>query len=121
MTQQALRELVELAAALEKQIDAGDGAYPQDYHDTFGKLEAALPALERLLAGEQGWIACSERMPDCDMQDRSFGVEVLVHPHTERTAFYGCRQTKEPNFYKYGAVLSGITHWMPLPPAPTGG
>ena len=75
------------------------------------------------------WIknTASGKKPLCNMKRDSHGVQVLVWPHVQSgdgysaspTAFYGCRQTPEPLFYLYGAVLEPQpTHWMPLPAAP---
>jgi hypothetical protein len=75
---------------------------------------------------EMKWIRVDERLPKCSMVDNSFGVPVLVYPPykeggtSEMTQiFYGCRQSKEPNFYIFGRIHHGVTHWMPLPEAPT--
>lgn len=68
-----------------------------------------------------GWVSVEERLPDCDMKPGSWGVEVLVYPPIqagEHTAFYGCRCTDEPSFYKYGLTIGSVTHWRELPPAP---
>ncbi len=78
----------------------------------------------RELEAAQQWISVKDRLPECDMTPNSFGVQVLVWPPFEsdgcspmRIAFYGCRQTDEPNFYLFGRVFDP-THWMPTPPAP---
>lgn len=63
---EALKALVAHATELQKQLDEGDGAYPQDYHDIFGKLEAALPALERMLASQT--------------QSQTFGQDMVLVP-----------------------------------------
>lgn len=65
------------------------------------------------------WISVNDDLPKCDMTPNSFGVLVEIRPRylfcdadkPERFAYYGCRQTDKPNFYKYGAVIDGITHW----------
>jgi hypothetical protein len=71
------------------------------------------------------WISVKDRLPECDMSPDSFGVQVLIHPPVKEYgrsdspfAFYGCRVTDEPSFYLYGAVVNGVTHWMPLPDPP---
>lgn len=67
------------------------------------------------------WIKCSDKLPKADKKPGSFGVEVLIWPSPERgehTAFYGSRVSNTPGFYKYGAEIGGVTHWMPLPPPP---
>ena len=70
------------------------------------------------------WISVDERLPECSKDANSFGVGVLVYPpfqsdgYSEMTqAFYGCRQTDEPNFYIFGRVFYP-THWQPLPEPP---
>jgi hypothetical protein len=68
-----------------------------------------------------GWISVDDRLPKCSMKPDSLGVEVIVYPKPEKgesTAFFGCRLTAEPDFYKYGSRVGGVTHWMPLPPSP---
>lgn len=70
------------------------------------------------------WISVEDRLPECDLTPNSFGSQVLVYPPYDRdgyspmsVAFYGCRQTDEPNFYLFGKVFNP-THWMPLPEPP---
>lgn len=70
------------------------------------------------------WISVADRLPKCPRQPGAMGVEVLVYPRAaggEATAFYGRRVTAEPMFYRYGAVVCNVTHWMPLPAAPDAG
>lgn len=71
------------------------------------------------------WISVKDRLPKCSMKPNSFGVQVLIWPPYKQDgcsdvheAFYGCRQTDEPNFYLYGRLID-VTHWMPLPSAPS--
>lgn len=73
------------------------------------------------------WINVKDELPKLTRSQRkpnAFGVQVLIWPHfkTEGSspspyAFYGCRQTDEPNFYLYGRVID-VTHWAPLPGGP---
>jgi hypothetical protein len=72
-----------------------------------------------------GWISVKDRLPKCDLTPDSFGVPVLVYPAFTDSgssdmvqAFYGCRQTDEPNFYVFGRIFDP-THWMPMPAPPT--
>lgn len=64
------------------------------------------------------WISVEDELPECNMKPNSFGVQVLVWPHVEENKrvdlYYGCRVTDEPNFYMYGRVCHGVTHWQPL-------
>jgi len=69
-----------------------------------------------------GWISVDQRLPKCSRKPDSLGVEVLIWPPHEdgsRTAFYGRRQSREPNFYKYGALLGHVEFWRYPPPPPT--
>ena len=69
-----------------------------------------------------GWISVQDELPKCSKKPDSFGVEVLIWPPHEdgsRTAFYGRRQSREPNFYKYGALLGHVEFWRYPPPPPT--
>ena len=68
------------------------------------------------------WISVQDELPKCSKKPESFGVEVLIWPPHEdgsRTAFYGRRQSREPNFYKYGALLGHVEFWRYPPPPPT--
>lgn len=74
--------------------------------------------------GMAGWISVDERLPKCSRKPDSLGVEVLIWPPHEdgsRTAFYGRRQSTNPNFYKYGALLGHVQFWAypPAPPLPS--
>lgn len=69
------------------------------------------------------WISVDDRLPKHNKKIYSEGVEVLVWPRPNSatgvsTAFYGRRINAISSFYKYGAVIDGITHWMPLPEPP---
>lgn len=88
----------------------------------------AFPVYDQPVAAQAGqvavpaWISVDERLPECDMRPDSLGVEVIVYPKPEKgesTAFFGCRITAQPDFYKYGNRIGGVTHWMPLPAAPS--
>lgn len=67
------------------------------------------------------WTNTADGLPKCSHKPDSLGVEVLIWPPHEdgsRTAFYGRRQTREPNFYKYGAVLNNVQFWQYAPTPP---
>ncbi|MDN7433665.1 DUF551 domain-containing protein [Burkholderia multivorans] len=79
-------------------------------------------AARRTTPDREAWISVDEKLPACDRKAGTLGVEVLIYPAMEtgeRTAFFGRRISQKPMFYRYGAPVHGVTHWMPLPPAPT--
>lgn len=69
-------------------------------------------------APQAEWIDITKRKPKGGRP--GFGVEVLVWPRDfdSGTAFYGTRFSSRGCFYKYGARVEGVTHWMPLPEGP---
>lgn len=73
-------------------------------------------------AAASQWTHVDEGLPKCDLKPDSFGVEVLIHPphNGESTAYFGCRVTREPSFYKGGAVLRDVEFWMDVPAPPLG-
>lgn len=84
------------------------------------ELAAYVAALRTTLIRET-WISIDEKLPTCNRKAGSLGVEVLIYPAMEtgeRTAFFGRRISQKPTFYRYGAPVHGVTHWMPLPDAP---
>lgn len=74
------------------------------------------------------WVSIKDSFPPCSRDRDALGVEVLVWPRDllrgpeaiGGTAFYGRRATGRgyASFYKYGAVIDGITHWAYLPGGP---
>ena len=72
---------------------------------------------------KDGWIAMSKRPPAKGQRSNALGLEVLIWPRFggDATAYYGKRFSIEANFYKYGALILGVTHWMPLPKGPSRG
>ena len=68
-----------------------------------------------------GWTRVDEKLPPYNRKIGSHGVEVLIWPAMEsgeRTAFFGRRISQKPMFYRYGAPVHGVTHWMPVPDGP---
>lgn len=73
------------------------------------------------------WIPVSVRKPRCRME---FGTPVLIWPRNggvdyegygiDGFAYYGRRATpsSRPEFYLFGIVLLGVTHWQPMPEGP---
>ena len=72
-----------------------------------------------------GWIPVGMRKPYCPRSVDRSGTPVLIWPtnlvafQDTPLAYYGRRITGHPEFYYSGAVLFGVTHWMPLPKGPT--
>lgn len=67
---------------------------------------------------QDGWVACSERMPDGTQM-------ILAFSHGEIVAAYWNYVMCPLEYKKYraftylsGSRLEGVTHWMPLPPPP---
>ncbi|KWH34170.1 hypothetical protein WL99_06120 [Burkholderia cepacia] len=84
------------------------------------ELAAYVAALRTTLIRET-WISIDEKLPTCNRKAGSLGVEVLIYPAMEtgeRTAFFGRRISEKPMFYRYGAPVHGVTHWLPLPEDP---
>lgn len=59
----------------------------------------------------------TEQLPTCDLTPNSFGVAVLIKPSIDgdNRAFYGCRVSDEPRFYRYGKRLDGVRTWAFAP------
>ncbi len=82
----------------------------------------------------EGWVACSERMPEHQqvvlfwvsgwLPDADPGLGAFVNDDhgqwwndTTQTMGYG--DDRDPKrYYTKGANANGVTHWMPLPPPP---
>jgi len=68
------------------------------------------------------WISIKDAKPKYSRSKNSLGTPVLVWPRqglaNDGFAYYGKRLSDKPNFYLYGAVLDGITHWQPMPEGP---
>jgi hypothetical protein len=75
------------------------------------------------------WIPVSERKPYCSRDPDALGTPILVWPRLlpdadsvacmDGFAYYGRRASGQPAFYLHGAVIHGVTHWMPLPAGPS--
>lgn len=64
------------------------------------------------------WVSVMERLPE-NAKDSVDAQEYLVFPRDHGpTAFYGTRTSGKPEFYKYGAVIHGVTHYAALPAPP---
>ena len=67
------------------------------------------------------WIPVGKKKPYCARDRGALGTPVLVWPRkdTDGFAYYGRRATgNHAAFYLHGAVLEGVTHWMPMPKGP---
>jgi hypothetical protein len=72
------------------------------------------------------WIPVTEKKPRCSRNPEEFGTPVLIWPRgknrygedTGGFCYYGRRATGRPEFYLFGAVVPGVTHWMPMPAGP---
>ena len=73
------------------------------------------------------WIRVSERLPRCKRDVNSAGTPVLIWPRNpmfhesdaiDGFCYYGKRTTGYATFYLFGAEITGVTHWMPLPEPP---
>jgi len=76
---------------------------------------------------KNGWIDVKKEKPECSLDPDALGEPMLVwprnpntrtHSHVDGHADYGRRATGKPAFYKYGAEIRGVTHWMPMPNGP---
>ena len=73
-----------------------------------------------------GWLKVEMVKPECPRDPDAFGAPVLIwprNPHGNNSGidghcYYGRRATGKPAFYKYGAEILGVTHWMPMPNEP---
>ena len=72
------------------------------------------------------WLAVEMVKPECARDPNALGTPVLIWPLNPQRdmqgvdghAYYGRRATGKPAFYKYGAQIHGVTHWMPMPKPP---
>ncbi|WP_309601162.1 DUF551 domain-containing protein [Burkholderia multivorans] len=116
------REIFEAwATTLDLDLTLVAGDHYSDCNTDFAWL--AWQAARRTTPDREAWISVDEKLPACDRKAGTMGVEVLIYPAMEtgeRTAFFGRRISQKPMFYRYGAPVHGVTHWMPLPAAPNG-
>ena len=67
------------------------------------------------------WLPVKMVKPPCKRDPDAFGTPVLIWPRlgVDGFAYYGRRATgNHATFYLHGAVLEGVTHWMPMPKGP---
>ncbi len=74
-----------------------------------------------------GWLSVEMVKPRCSRDKDALGEPVLIWPRNPKGyehhgldghAYYGRRATGRPAFYKHGAEIHGVTHWMPMPKGP---
>lgn len=71
-----------------------------------------------------GWLDVNSVLPPCSRDENALGTPVLIWPRNpdnndiDGHAYYGRRATGRPAFYKHGARIHGVTHWMPMPKGP---
>jgi len=74
-----------------------------------------------------GWLKVGMVKPRCPRDPDALGEPVLIWPRNPQGeehsgvdghAYYGRRATGRPAFYKHGAEIRGVTHWMPMPKGP---
>ena len=74
-----------------------------------------------------GWLEVEMIKPKCPRDPDALGESVLIWPRNPQGdehsgvdghAYYGRRATGKPAFYKHGAEIHGVTHWMPMPKGP---
>lgn len=92
-------------------LSRGIAGLPMLYHFANAIESAALSAQSQAVGA--GWTDVALSLPSHDPKPGSFGVKVLIRPtiNEENWAFYGCRVMDKGSFYRYGAVLEGITEW----------
>lgn len=92
-----------------KPLDDVMGVLTQIDNMTAGLIRPAPPAAPSVPASQ--WIACSERMPDAGIEVLAFADEAMYLAVYEPKGWWWGR----------GHMLHRVTHWMPLPAAPSGG
>lgn len=122
MTAEQLADWLETIAC---QLDDAQSAEARNcgVEYTDGNLEraAALRDIAARLSGMAAdWTHVDSAEPSHNKRNESFGTEYFVHPSQpgERTAFYGRRLGGKAKWYRHGAPVTGVTHYMPLPAAP---
>ncbi|HIE4193447.1 MULTISPECIES: DUF551 domain-containing protein [Burkholderia] len=106
---------------LARMLQVLDAAHALKLARSFAERAALELAAGRTVADKEAWVCVDEKLPTCNRKAGSLGVEVLIWPAMEtgeRTAFFGRRISQKPMFYRYGAPVHGVTHWMPLPAEP---
>lgn len=64
----------------------------------------------------EGWIKCSDQMPE---NDERKPVAIYTGNYLGQGMFVASYDDNEFSDYWEGTEIKGVTHWMPLPAAPT--
>ena len=72
------------------------------------------------------WLSVKMVKPPCPRSKDALGTPVLIWPRNpcglfsgvDGFCYYGKRATGRPEFYLYGAVIHGITHFQLMPKGP---
>ncbi|MGQ6389025.1 DUF551 domain-containing protein, partial [Serratia sp. IR-2025] len=111
--------------ALANDIDSDDHPLLWSYNNGWNACRAAMLAQPvssgyklNSPANQDGWVACRERMPD---SDETKPIAIYTGKCLGQGMFVATYD--EDGFFDYweGGEIIGVTHWMPLPPAPEGG
>ncbi|HBA6507992.1 TPA: DUF551 domain-containing protein [Escherichia coli] len=83
--------------------------------------EALKVAMRNYPVTPDGWISCSERMPEIRQTVigwNGYAVRQCVYTRNE---YAKTQKGREPRFETLTGIWHGVTHWMPLPEPPQGG
>ena len=98
-------------AAMEATRDEIPFGLDEDDSNTLAAMRIALASLE----AEDGWVACSDRMPD----ETQPVITVSEGGVVQRTVYQFCEGVWSDWYDLYDDVSAdSFTHWMPLPAAP---
>ncbi|HGM6984060.1 TPA: DUF551 domain-containing protein [Serratia marcescens] len=110
-------EIIDNLAMLIRLVAEGDQVIGFTPPDTCRAAMLAQPVSQDYKLPE-GWIACSERMPD---NDETKPIAIYTGKCLGQGMFVATYD--EDGFFDYweGGEIIGVTHWMSLPVAPEGG
>lgn len=99
-------------------MDCDKGFYSQ-YDHAHRRMVYTTPPANSLVVPE-GWIKCSDRMPESSTDVSLFHPEIGVF---NGYCWRGLFRDKKPEFFSNSGehedgLKPGVTHWMPLPAAP---
>ncbi|HFU3070555.1 TPA: DUF551 domain-containing protein [Escherichia coli] len=82
------------------------------------ELQKHRKAYANTAASKDGWISCSERMPEIRQTVigwNGYAVRQCVYTRNE---YAKTQKGREPRFEILTGIWHGVTHWMPLPEPP---